>query len=100
MTLAFAILLVVLVIYAFIQDWKMALVPMITIPVSLVGTLALMKLLGFSINTLSLFGLTLATGLVVDDAIVVIENRTARASSGGWRSRRAIAESGSRSSRP
>jgi HAE1 family hydrophobic/amphiphilic exporter-1 len=74
MTLAFAILLVVLVIYAFIQDWKMALVPMITIPVSLVGTLALMKLLGFSINTLSLFGLTLATGLVVDDAIVVIEN--------------------------
>jgi HAE1 family hydrophobic/amphiphilic exporter-1 len=74
MTLAFAILLVVLVIYAFIQDWKMALVPMITIPVSLIGTLALMKLLGFSINTLSLFGLTLATGLVVDDAIVVIEN--------------------------
>ncbi|HTJ25513.1 MAG TPA: efflux RND transporter permease subunit [Candidatus Limnocylindria bacterium] len=74
LTLAFAILLVVLVIYAFIQDWKMALVPMITIPVSLIGTLALMKLLGFSINTLSLFGLTLATGLVVDDAIVVIEN--------------------------
>ena len=52
----------------------MALVPMITIPVSLVGTFALMKLLGFSINTLTLFGLTLATGLVVDDAIVVIEN--------------------------
>jgi HAE1 family hydrophobic/amphiphilic exporter-1 len=74
LTLAFAILLVVLVIYAFIQDWKMALVPMITIPVSLIGTLALMKLLGFSINTLSLFGLTLATGLVVDDAIVVFEN--------------------------
>jgi HAE1 family hydrophobic/amphiphilic exporter-1 len=74
LTLAFAILLVVLVIYAFIQDWRMALVPMITIPVSLIGTLALMKLLGFSINTLSLFGLTLATGLVVDDAIVVIEN--------------------------
>ncbi|HYZ15220.1 MAG TPA: efflux RND transporter permease subunit [Candidatus Acidoferrum sp.] len=74
LTLAFAILLVVLVIYAFIQDWKMAMIPMITIPVSLIGTLALMKLLGFSINTLSLFGLTLATGLVVDDAIVVIEN--------------------------
>ncbi|MBV8636544.1 MAG: efflux RND transporter permease subunit [Candidatus Eremiobacteraeota bacterium] len=74
LTLALAILLVVLVIYAFIQDWKMALVPMITIPVSLVGTFALMKLLGFSINTLTLFGLTLATGLVVDDAIVVIEN--------------------------
>lgn len=73
-TLAVAILLVVLVIYAFIQDWKMTLVPVITIPVSLVGTFALMKLLGFSINTLTLFGLTLATGLVVDDAIVVIEN--------------------------
>ncbi len=73
-TLGIAILLVVLVIYAFIQDWKMTLVPMITIPVSLIGTFALMKLLGFSINTLTLFGLTLATGLVVDDAIVVIEN--------------------------
>jgi HAE1 family hydrophobic/amphiphilic exporter-1 len=73
-TLALAILLVVLVIYAFIQDWRLALVPMMTIPVSLVGTFALMKLLGFSINTLTLFGITLATGLVVDDAIVVIEN--------------------------
>jgi len=73
-TLGFAILLVVLVIYAFIQDWKMTLVPMVTIPVSLIGTFALMKVLGFSINTLTLFGLTLATGLVVDDAIVVIEN--------------------------
>ena len=61
LTLAFAILLVVLVIYAFIQDWRMALVPMMTIPVSLVGTFALMKLLGFSINTLTLFGITLAT---------------------------------------
>jgi HAE1 family hydrophobic/amphiphilic exporter-1 len=74
MTLAFAIILVVLVIYAFLQNAKMTLVPMITIPVSLIGTFALMKLLGFSINTLTLFGLTLATGLVVDDAIVVIEN--------------------------
>jgi HAE1 family hydrophobic/amphiphilic exporter-1 len=64
----------VLVIYAFLQNAKMTLVPMITIPVSLIGTFALMKLLGFSINTLTLFGLTLATGLVVDDAIVVIEN--------------------------
>jgi HAE1 family hydrophobic/amphiphilic exporter-1 len=73
-TLAVAIILVVLVIYAFIQDWRMTLVPMITIPVSLIGTFALMKALGFSINTLTLFGLTLATGLVVDDAIVVIEN--------------------------
>jgi HAE1 family hydrophobic/amphiphilic exporter-1 len=74
MTLAFAIILVVFVIYAFLQNAKMTLVPMITIPVSLIGTFALMKLLGFSINTLTLFGLTLATGLVVDDAIVVIEN--------------------------
>jgi hypothetical protein len=62
------------VIYAFIQDWRMTLVPMITIPVSLIGTFALMKALGASINTLTLFGLTLATGLVVDDAILVIEN--------------------------
>ena len=73
-TLALAVLLVMLVIYAFIQDWRMALVPMITIPVSLVGTMALLKVIGFSINTLTLFGITLATGLVVDDAIVVIEN--------------------------
>jgi hydrophobic/amphiphilic exporter-1 (mainly G- bacteria), HAE1 family len=73
-TLGIAIILVVLVIYIFIQDAKMTLVPMITIPVSLIGTFALMKVLGFSINTLTLFGLTLATGLVVDDAIVVIEN--------------------------
>jgi HAE1 family hydrophobic/amphiphilic exporter-1 len=73
-TLIISILLVVLVIYAFLQNLKMTLVPMITIPVSLIGTFALMKVLGFSINTLTLFGLTLATGLVVDDAIVVIEN--------------------------
>jgi hydrophobic/amphiphilic exporter-1 (mainly G- bacteria), HAE1 family len=73
-TLGIAIMLVVLVIYAFLQNSKMTLVPMITIPVSLIGTFALMKVLGFSINTLTLFGLTLATGLVVDDAIVVIEN--------------------------
>ena len=73
-TLGIAIVLVVLVIYVFLQNAKMTLVPMITIPVSLIGTFGLMKLLGFSINTLTLFGLTLATGLVVDDAIVVIEN--------------------------
>jgi HAE1 family hydrophobic/amphiphilic exporter-1 len=66
--------LVVAVIYLFLQDWRTTLIPAITIPVSLIGTFALMKVLGFSINTLTLFGLTLATGLVVDDAIVVIEN--------------------------
>ncbi|HEY0797776.1 MAG TPA: efflux RND transporter permease subunit, partial [Candidatus Baltobacteraceae bacterium] len=73
-TLLFAIALVVLVIYIFLQDWRTTLIPAITIPISLIGTFALMKMLGFSINTLTLFGLTLATGLVVDDAIVVIEN--------------------------
>jgi HAE1 family hydrophobic/amphiphilic exporter-1 len=73
-TLAIAIALVVLVIYLFLQDWRTTLIPAITIPVSLVGTFGLVKALGFSINTLTLFGLTLATGLVVDDAIVVIEN--------------------------
>jgi HAE1 family hydrophobic/amphiphilic exporter-1 len=73
-TLALAILLVVFVIYLFLQDWRTTLIPAITIPVSLIGTFFLMKALGFSINTLTLFGMTLATGLVVDDAIVVIEN--------------------------
>jgi hydrophobic/amphiphilic exporter-1 (mainly G- bacteria), HAE1 family len=73
-TLVEAIVLVVLVIFIFLQDWRSTFIPAITIPVSLVGTFAFVKLLGFSINTLTLFGLTLATGLVVDDAIVVIEN--------------------------
>jgi HAE1 family hydrophobic/amphiphilic exporter-1 len=73
-TLLFAIALVVFTIFIFLQDWRTTLIPAITIPVSLIGTFALMKALGFSINTLTLFGLTLATGLVVDDAIVVIEN--------------------------
>ncbi len=73
-TLLIAILLVVLVIFIFLQNWHSTLIPAITIPVSLVGTFAAMKMLGFSINTLTLFGLTLATGLVVDDAIVVLEN--------------------------
>jgi HAE1 family hydrophobic/amphiphilic exporter-1 len=73
-TLLQAILLVVLVIFIFLQDWRTTIIPAVTIPVSLVGTFAFVKLLGFSINTLTLFGITLATGLVVDDAIVVIEN--------------------------
>jgi len=73
-TLAFAILLVVIVIYLFLQDWRTTLIPAITIPVSLIGTFGLISALHFSINTLTLFGLTVATGLVVDDAIVVIEN--------------------------
>src|SRR6202020_167522 len=73
-TLLEAIGLVVLVIFIFLQDWRSTFIPAITIPVSLIGALAFVKILGFSINTLTLFGLTLATGLVVDDAIVVIEN--------------------------
>jgi hydrophobic/amphiphilic exporter-1 (mainly G- bacteria), HAE1 family len=73
-TLIEAILLVVAVIFIFLQSWRITLIPAITIPVSLVGTFAVMKVLDFSINTLTLFGITLATGLVVDDAIVVIEN--------------------------
>ncbi len=73
-TLAEAIGLVVLVMFLFLQNWRTTLIPAITIPVSLIGTFAFVKLFGFSINTLTLFGITLATGLVVDDAIVVIEN--------------------------
>ena len=73
-TLGTAILLVILVIFIFLEDWRSTIIPTVTIPVSLIGTFAFVKLLGFSINTLTLFGITLATGLVVDDAIVVIEN--------------------------
>jgi HAE1 family hydrophobic/amphiphilic exporter-1 len=73
-TLLIAILLVILVIFIFLQNWRSTLIPSVTIPVSLIGTFAAMKLMGFTINTLTLFGLTLATGLVVDDAIVVLEN--------------------------
>jgi len=75
-TLLIAILLVIATIYLFLQDWRTTLIPVITIPVSLIGTFAFVTIFGFSINTLVLFGLTLATGLVVDDAIVVIENIT------------------------
>ena len=73
-TLGEAICLVILVIFVFLEDWRSTVIPAVTIPVSLIGTFAFVKLLGFSINTLTLFGITLATGLVVDDAIVVIEN--------------------------
>ncbi len=73
-TLVEAIVLVILVIFVFLEDWRTTIIPSVTIPVSLIGTFAFVKLLGFSINTLTLFGITLATGLVVDDAIVVIEN--------------------------
>jgi len=73
-TLAEAIALVILVIFLFLHGWRSVLITALTLPVSLLGTFAFVKLFGFSINTLTLFGLTLATGLVVDDAIVIIEN--------------------------
>ncbi len=75
-TLLETTLLVILVIFLFLQNWRATLIPCLTIPVSLIGTLALMELLGFSINTLTLFGLILAIAIVVDDAIVVVENAT------------------------
>ena len=76
-TLLIAVLLVFLTIFVFLQDWRATLIPALTIPVSLIGTFAVMGLLGFSINMLTLFGIVLAIGIVVDDAIVVVEN-TAR----------------------
>jgi HAE1 family hydrophobic/amphiphilic exporter-1 len=72
-TLLIAIVLVILVVYLFLQDWRATLIPMLAVPVSLIGTFVLFPLFGFSINTLSMFGLVLAIGLVVDDAIVVVE---------------------------
>ena len=72
-TLVEAVLLVFLVLFLFLQDWRATLIPAVTIPVSLIGTLAVMLALGFSINMLTLFGLVLAIGIVVDDAIVVVE---------------------------
>ncbi len=73
-TLGEAIVLVVLVIFLFLQNWRSTIIPTVTIPVSLVGAFAFVKAFDFSINTLTLFGIVLATGIVVDDAIVVIEN--------------------------
>lgn len=73
-TFAFALLLIVLVAYVFLQNWRTTVITLVTIPVSLIGTFAFLAILGFSMNLLSLFGLILAIGLVVDDAVVVIEN--------------------------
>jgi HAE1 family hydrophobic/amphiphilic exporter-1 len=69
-----AVALVVLVVILFLQTWRASLIPIIAIPISLVGTFAVMAAMGFSLNNLSLFGLVLAIGIVVDDAIVVVEN--------------------------
>jgi multidrug efflux pump len=73
-TLIEAFILVFIVVLIFLQNWRATIIPMIAVPVSLIGTLAVMKMLGFSLNNLSLFGLVLAIGIVVDDAIVVVEN--------------------------
>lgn len=85
-------LLVVLVIFLFLQNWRAVVIPCITIPVSLIGTLAVMSLFGFSINTLTLFGLILAVAIVVDDAIVVVENSTRLLDTGRYTSRQAVTE--------
>ena len=73
-TLFIAILLVVVVVMVFLQTWRASIIPLVAVPISLVGTFAVMLMLGFSLNTLSLFGMVLAIGIVVDDAIVVVEN--------------------------
>ena len=73
-TLIEAVFLVVLVVILFLQTWRASIIPLIAVPVSIVGTFAWLYLLGYSINTLTLFGLVLAVGIVVDDAIVVVEN--------------------------
>ena len=73
-TLRDAVILVAIVVLLFLQDWRAMILPMIDVPVSLIGTFAVMSLLGFTLNNLTLFGLVLAIGIVVDDAIVVLEN--------------------------
>jgi len=73
-TLSLSVAIVISVIFLFLLDWRATIIPAVTIPVSLIGTFAFIKVFGFSVNALTLFGITLATGLVVDDAIVVIEN--------------------------
>ena len=73
-TVFIAIVLVVLVVYIFLQSWRATIIPVVAIPVSLIGTFSILTILGGSVNNLSLFGLVLAVGIVVDDAIVVVEN--------------------------
>ncbi|MEA5421991.1 efflux RND transporter permease subunit [Synechococcus sp. CCY9202] len=86
-----AVVLVVLILFLFLQDWKATLVPGIAIPVALIGTFALVNAFGFSLNQLTLFGLVLATGLVVDDAITVIEDTSTKKASGLTAARAAMA---------
>ena len=73
-TLRDAILLVAIVVLVFLQNWRAAIIPLIAVPVAIIGTFAVMAGMGFCLNNLSLFGLVLAIGIVVDDAIVVVEN--------------------------
>ncbi|MBD2128856.1 efflux RND transporter permease subunit [Microcoleus sp. ZQ-A2] len=92
-TLFEAIVLVIVVIFVFLQEWRATLIPAITVPVTLIGTFAFIKIFGFSINSLTLFGLTLATGLVVDDAIIVVENVSRLMEEKGLSPREAASES-------
>jgi hydrophobic/amphiphilic exporter-1 (mainly G- bacteria), HAE1 family len=91
-TLFEAVLLVVLVMFVFLQSWRATIIPALTLPVALVGTFAFVKLLGFSINTLTLFAIVLSTGIVVDDAIVVIENIERHIQEFGKRATRAASD--------
>ena len=88
-TLRDAVILVAIVVLLFLQNWRSLLLPLIAVPVSLIGTFAVMALMGFSLNNLTLFGLVLAIGIVVDDAIVVRRERRAPASSKGLPAREA-----------
>ena len=93
-TIGEAVVIVIVVIFLFLQDWRATVIPAVTIPVSLIGTFAFIKIFGFSINSLTLFGITLATGLVVDDAIVVIENVQRHLSGSGMEVKAPSAEQG------
>jgi HAE1 family hydrophobic/amphiphilic exporter-1 len=86
-TLVQAVLLVILIIFVFLQDWRTTLIPSITIPVALIGTFGFVKIFGFSINSLTLFGLILASGMVVDDAIVVVEDIASKIQKDGMKPR-------------
>ncbi|MHC0066509.1 efflux RND transporter permease subunit [Nostoc sp. UIC 10890] len=92
-TLIEAVVLVVIVIFVFLQDWRTTLIPALTIPLALIGTFAFIKVFNFSINSLTLFGLTLASGMVVDDAIVVVEQISRFIQDKGINPRRAASES-------
>ncbi|MEA5513666.1 efflux RND transporter permease subunit [Nodularia sp. UHCC 0506] len=92
-TLIAAVILVVIVIFVFLQDWRTTLIPALTVPLSLIGTFIFARLFNFSINSLTLFGLTLASGMVVDDAIVVVEQISRFIKDKGMSPRRAASES-------